>query len=176
MRYADGPHTRCEILIDTPLSRVWELVVDIELAARLSDELCRVEWLDGTTGPVLGARFLGYNRNQWLGDWRTLSQVVEVEPDRTFAWVVMDVDGRFGPATEDPASASAAWRFDLEPEADGVRLRESVRIGPGRSGLNLAIEHFGDEEKQVVGRLDMLRESMRRTLAGIKALAEADHR
>ncbi|MGW0436839.1 SRPBCC family protein [Micromonospora sp. NPDC003197] len=174
MRYADGPHTQSEILIAAPLPRVWELVVDIELPARLSDELHRVEWLDGAAEPTLGARFLGYNRNRWFGEWRMLSQVVELEPCRVFAWAAMDVDGRFGPATDDLASGSATWRFDLEPEAEGVRLRESVRIGPGRSGLSLAIERFGDEEKQVSGRLDMLRESMQRTLAGIKALAEAD--
>ncbi|GAB2957995.1 SRPBCC family protein [Micromonospora polyrhachis] len=174
MRYVDRPRTQCEILVGAPLPQVWELVVDIELPARLSDELHRVEWIDGTAEATLGARFLGYNQNRWFGEWRMLSQVVELEPNRVFAWAVMDVDGRFGPATEDPTSASATWRFDLEPETDGVRLRESVRVGPGRSGLNLAIERFGDEEKQVTGRLDMLRESMQRTLAGIKALAETD--
>jgi len=69
------------------------------------------------------------------------------------------------------------WRFELEPEGTGTRLREFARIGPGRSGINLAIDRTPEREEQIVGfRLAELRSNMEATLYGIKALAEEGDR
>ena len=174
MRYADGPHTQCEVHVEATTSRVWPLVTDINLPVRMSNELLGVEWLDGAAEAAMGARFLGYNRHEALGDWRTLSQVTEFDERTTFGWTVMDIDGRFGPPTQDPASPSAVWRFDLLPQTNGLLLRQYVRIGPGRSGLSLVIDRLGDEEKWVANRLAVLQASMQRTIGDIKALAEAE--
>ncbi|MER6123222.1 hypothetical protein ABT173_11185 [Streptomyces sp. NPDC001795] len=67
----------------------------------------------------------------------------------------------------------ATWRFELEPERTGTRLRQVAQIGPGRSGLSLVIERMPErEEKIVANRLAELRTNMEATLHGIKALAE----
>ncbi|WP_030239650.1 SRPBCC family protein [Streptomyces sp. NRRL S-350] len=211
MRYADGPGTTCEVFVRAPMERVWELVTDISLPARLSPELHRVAWLDGADGPAPGARFEGHNRRADLPDWRTVSEVTEVttvtavtavtdlaeaaevtelsgsvdaaDPavlsgpagHRAFAWAVMDVDGRYGDPVSDPAGALARWRFDLTPEDGGIRLRQSVVIGPGRSGVNLAIDAKPAYEERIVEfRLGELRTGMTATLDGIKSLAEQD--
>ncbi|GAA2739422.1 MULTISPECIES: SRPBCC family protein [Kitasatospora] len=173
MRYSDGPVVQCEIRVEAPVERVWELVADIGLPARLSPELQRVEWVGGADRPALGARFEGYNRHPVGGEWRTLSQVVELEAGRVLGWAVMDVDGLFGEATEDPAHRLAAWRFEVEPEDGGTRLRQSVQIGPGRSGVSPWIDRMPEREEQVVAtRLKELRAGIEATLGGIKALAE----
>lgn len=173
MRYADGPTARCDIHVDAPPSRVWALVTDIALPARLSPELQQVEWLNGATGPAVGASFVGHNRHRVLGDWRTISHVAELDDERLFGWVVVDPDGRFGAAAPDPAEPLATWRFGLEPEAGGTRLWQSVRLGPARSGLSLAIDRMQDREEALVAhRLDELRTGIQTTLAGIKSLAE----
>ena len=38
-RYADGPTVEVETWIDSQPERVWELVTDMQLIARISDEL-----------------------------------------------------------------------------------------------------------------------------------------
>ncbi|MER5638972.1 SRPBCC family protein [Kitasatospora sp. NPDC002227] len=173
MRFTDGPSTHCDTLINASAERVWQLVTDIELPIRLSPELHRVTWLDGAEGPALGARFEGHNRSELLGDWRTVSHVVELAELSAFAWAVTDEDGRYGAPTQDPAAALATWRFDLAPEADGVRLRQSVRIGPGNSGVTTAIERWPDKEEYILDfRLNDLRTAMAANLADIKSRAE----
>ncbi|MER5907567.1 SRPBCC family protein [Streptomyces mirabilis] len=59
MRYAEGPGVCCDVYIEADPSRVWGLVTDIGLPARLSPELQRVEWLDGAEGPCGGGVFRG---------------------------------------------------------------------------------------------------------------------
>ena len=175
MRYLDAPSVTCEVYVEAGPLRVWDLVSDIHLAARLSPELQRVEWLDGVDRPRVGARFLGHNRHPRLGEWRTASHVTEFEHSCTFGWVVTDVDGVFaGP--EGGASLTfpaATWLFELTPESTGTRLRHSVRIGPGRSGLSLIIDQAPEHEEQVVAfRLGELRNNIELALLSVKSLAE----
>ncbi|MBN6041923.1 SRPBCC family protein [Amycolatopsis sp. 195334CR] len=161
--------TSCDLVIDAEPHRVWRQVADITAPARFSPELQRVRWLDATT-PAPGARFEGYNENKVLGTWRTIATIVECDEPRAFAWTVADPDGRFGEVTGDPM---ATWRFDLEDTGNGVRLIHSVRIGPARSGLSLAIDRFPDQADAFLRhRLADLRTGMLETLRGIKTLAE----
>lgn len=174
MRYADRPGVECDVRIEADPSRVWELVTDIELPVRFSPELQDVRWLDGASQPEIGARFEGHNHNSGLGDWRTVSHVVELEVPRAFGWAVVDQDGRFGATTADPRNPLATWRFELTPADGGVRLRLGVHIGPARSGLNLLIDRMPEKEEAVVAhRLASLRTAIEGTLAGIKNLAES---
>nr|WTA64368.1 SRPBCC family protein [Micromonospora sp. NBC_00855] len=175
MRYADGPGLTCEVYVEASPSRVWDLVCDIHLPPRLSPELQRVEWLDGVDGPRVGARFLGFNRHPRLGEWRTASHVTEFERPLTFGWLVTDVDGVFaGPGGgAGLTSPAATWLFELTPESSGTRLRHSVRIGPGRSGLSLIIDQSPENEERIVAfRLGELRNNIELVLHGIKSLAE----
>ncbi|SBT39177.1 SRPBCC family protein [Micromonospora auratinigra] len=173
MRYGDGPVVECDVHVGAAPGRVWELVSDIEVPARFSPELRRVRWLDDPPAP--GARFEGHNRNALLGEWRTVSYVTELAAPRTFAWAVVDPDGRYGGPAADPHTPLASWRFDLTPEDGGTRLRLGARLGPARSGLSLAIDRMPDREEALVRhRLADLRTGIRATLEGIKALAEQD--
>ncbi|KAA9150946.1 SRPBCC family protein [Amycolatopsis acidicola] len=162
-RYADGPTVEVSTWIGAPAERVWELVSDIALMPSVSPELRAVEWLDGAAGPGVGARFRGHNEHDAMGKWSTTSQVVEYEPGRVFAWAV-----------EDPDNPSAQWRFRLEPGDGGTKLSQWMRMGPGRSGLSLAIDAMPDKEQKIVFvRLRELERSMTATLAGIKRRAES---
>lgn len=111
-----------------------------------------------------------------VGAWRTVSYVVELEEHRTFGWEVVDPDGRFGDSVPDPTKPLATWRFELEHERTGTRLRQFVRMGPGRSGVSPAIESTPEREEKIVAfRLAELLTNMRATLRGIKALCEEAH-
>ncbi|MEU3821739.1 MULTISPECIES: SRPBCC family protein [unclassified Streptomyces] len=174
MRYADGPAVTTETSISAPLPRVWELVTDIGLPARLSPELQSAVWLDGATVPAPGARFEGRNSHPLLGTWRTHSHVRELVEHRSFAWVVTDPDGRFGDDAPDPDRPLATWRFDLSPAPGGATLlRHTVRLGPARSGVSLAIDRAPEREEAIVAiRLEELRANMTATLEGVRSLAE----
>ena len=173
MRYAEGPRVSCDVHVEAAPSRVWQLVTDIALPSRLSPEVQRAEWLDGAQGPTVGARFVGYNRHPVVGEWRTVSHVVELVEERVFGWAVVDPDGRFGDPTPTPARPLATWRFELVPEASGTRLRQSVRLGPGRSGISLAIDRDPAREEAIVAfRMGELRSNMEAMVRGVKALAE----
>ncbi|MET8446830.1 SRPBCC family protein [Streptomyces sp. NPDC005209] len=162
-RYADTPTVEVTTWIDAPPQRVWELVSDVTLMPGMSDELQSIAWLDGATGAALGARFVGRSKHQAFGEWATTSTVVECEPARVFAWAV-----------EDPDRPSALWRFRLEPKDDGTELSQWMRMGPGRSGLSMAIDAMPDKEQKIVFvRMREFEHNMTATLAHIKQLAEA---
>ena len=161
-RFADKPTVEVPIEIDAPPERVWAIVSDIEVMPGASRELQAVEWLDGRSGPGLGARFAGHNRHEAFGEWSTTSVIVEYDPPRVFAWAVGD-----------PEQPAAVWRFSLEPRDGGTLLREWVRVGPGRSGLSVAIEQMPDKEQKIVFvRLREFEANMAATLAAIKKRAE----
>jgi len=162
-RYADCPSTEAEILIDAPAGVVWDLVTDINLPARFSNEFQGAEWLDGATHAEVGARFCGTNQHPALGTWETVLTVVECEPNRSFVYVNGEVD-----------EPMALWRFRLEPAGDQVRLVQFARIGPARSGLSIAIDAMPDKEQRIIARrLHEFRTNMEANLAGVKELAEA---
>ncbi|MEU4269859.1 SRPBCC family protein [Streptomyces sp. NPDC026092] len=161
-RYADKPTVEVPIWIAAPPERVWELVSDIELMPRLSAELQSVEWLDGGTRPAPGARFVGRSRHEALGEWATTSHVVECEPPGVFAWAV-----------EDPEQPAAIWRFTLQPEDGGTLLRQWMQLGPGRSGLSVAIDSMPEKEQKIVFvRMREFEANIGATLTAIKKLAE----
>ncbi|MEV6304193.1 SRPBCC family protein [Actinoplanes sp. NPDC051861] len=154
-------------------ARVWELVTDISVPARFSPELYRTRWLSGHRSPAVGARFEGWNSHPAIGEWRTVAHVLWFDAPRLFGWVVLDEDNRFGGGPVDPERPGATWQFRVTEVDGGCRLSQSVRIGPGRSGLSLVIERAPDQEEQIVARrLAALRDGMTATLNGIKREAE----
>ncbi|HXZ69528.1 MAG TPA: SRPBCC family protein [Streptosporangiaceae bacterium] len=162
-RYADKPTVEVRTWINAPPARVWQLVSDVELMPAMSSELQSVQWLDGASGPALGAGFAGRSKHEALGEWATTSHVVEFEPERVFGWAV-----------EDPANPTALWRFRLEPKDGGTELSEWMQMGPGRSGLSLAIDRIPDKEQKIVFvRMREFEHNMTATLEQIKKLAEA---
>src|SRR5579864_3887125 len=161
--YADTPAVAAQVYIDAPPGRVWDLVSDIFLMPRLSPELQEVSWLDDATVPAVGCRFLGRNANQYRGTWETVSTVIECDPPRCFSWAVGD-----------PGHPMATWRFTLRPDGTGTVLEQWARMGPARSGLNLAIDAMPDKEQKIVFvRLREFESGFTRNLAAIKELAEA---
>jgi uncharacterized protein YndB with AHSA1/START domain len=163
LHYADGPSTEVSIVIDAPPERVWALISDLQLPARFSSEFQGADLLGGARAPAVGARFVGRNHHPAIGSWETTSTITAFDPPRQFAYDVESDDGR----------PSASWRFLLEAVESGTRLTQWMRMGPGRSGINPAIDAMPDKESKILHRrLGEHRVNMEATLAGIKALAE----
>ena len=163
MKYADCPTTGVEVTIDGPLDAAWSLVSDIELPTRFSTEVQSVDWLDGATTPVVGARFVGTNQHSAIGDWQAQCTITGFERARVFEWTVGEI--------EEP---SAIWRFSLDGSDGAVTLRQWFQMGPGRSGLSYAIDAMPDKEERIVERrMAEHRANMVANLDGVKQLIEA---
>jgi hypothetical protein len=92
----------------------YDLVSDLPGMGSLSPENVGGRWLGGATGPVVGARFRGRNRNG-LRRWSTTVQVVAAEPGREFAFDVSSY--RFIPVSR--------WRYTFLPTDAGCTVTES---------------------------------------------------
>lgn len=162
--YADTPTVSARTYIDAPPERLWRYVSDIHLMPELSSELQRVEWLDGAAGPGTGNRFRGCNAHPALGDWETVSTIVDCEEPRRFAWAVGD-----------PTHPMSVWRFTLHPQDAGTVLEQWAQLGPAPSGLSVAIEAMPDKEQKIVFvRLREFETGIRSNLAALKNLAERE--
>jgi len=99
-----------------------------------------------------------------MGDWEVVCHVVEYLEDRVFAWNSVD-----------PVEPAAQWRFELVPLAGATRLRFSMVLGPGPSGLTALIEAIPDKEAKIVAnRQAGQMANMRRCIEGIRDLVEKE--
>src|SRR4029077_7781549 len=90
--------------------RVWELVSDVTRIGRYSPETFEAEWIDGATGPAVGARFRGHVRRNGRGPvyWTKFTGVA-CGPGRMLAFHVGVGDKTVN-----------TWRYQLEPAGDGT--------------------------------------------------------
>jgi hypothetical protein len=137
--------------------RVWDLVSDITRVGEFSPETFEAQWLDGASGPALGARFRGHVRRNGRGPvYWTACTVTACDPGRAFAFAV----GGPGRTTVN------TWRYQLEPGAGGTDVTESFEL-PGTPLLRLYWMIAGFAR----GRTNL--DGMRVTLEKIKAVVEA---
>jgi Polyketide cyclase / dehydrase and lipid transport len=135
---------------------LWERVANIDRMGELSPENVGGTWLDGATGPAVGARFRGDNRNG-KKKWSTNGKVVECEPGHAFAFEV----------TAGPFKV-AHWSYRFEPTATGCRVTETWTDDRSRF-----IGFMGKIVSGVGDRASHNRESMVATLDRLAVLAEA---
>lgn len=93
-----------------PAERIWALVSDVTQIGKYSPETFEAEWLDGATGPAVGAKFRGHVKRNGKGPiyWTTCT-VLASDPGREFA---------FGVGANE-AKVLNVWRYRLEPSGDG---------------------------------------------------------
>ena len=163
-RHSDGAGTVVEVDVKAPAPVVWPYVVDISFGAQFSEEFTGARWAPSAAGPALGAKFVGSNTHPAIGEWDMTCFVNRYEEGREFGWV-----------TSDPDNPGARWRFELSSIAGATRLRHSLVIGPGPSGVTAAIERMPDKEPRILARrIDEHRANMQKVVDGIKAAAERD--
>jgi nitroreductase/uncharacterized protein YndB with AHSA1/START domain len=156
------PGVTVEVDIAASPERVWDLVSDINISARFSNEFQGAEWVD-SDGPREGASFIGHNKRTDVNrEWDTTSWVVACDPPLVFAWNVNDRD-----------EPSAQWRFELEKIPGGTRLRQRLVIGPSLSATGHAMKDNPDQAEQILAsRQEQHRGNMALNLNGIKETAE----
>ena len=66
--------------------KVYGIVADVTRTPEISPEILDCKWLDGATGPAVGARFKARNKVPNRPAWHNKPVVTAVEPGRRFAW------------------------------------------------------------------------------------------
>lgn len=148
-------HVAVEEHIAAQPEMLYAMVSDVTRMGSWSPETTSCRWIGGATGPAVGARFLGNNRERWRR-WRTTCTVVAAQPGRRFAFRVT-----MGPL------AVAEWAYEFQPDGDGCRVVESWR--DLRAGW---MRKVSPVVMGVADRLSHNREGMMTTLARLRSAAE----
>jgi uncharacterized protein YndB with AHSA1/START domain len=155
-----GTTGQARVRVSAPPEKLYDLITDVRRMGEWSPETVRCEWLGAATGPAVGARFKGSNKNKFMR-WTTKPEVVVAEPGREFAFVVPAVFG---------SKDLTKWTYRFEEATDGgTDLTESFEI---MNDLPWYI-NFGD--RHILGIEDRkadLEANMAKTLGRIKAVAE----
>lgn len=141
--------------IAAPASTVYDLVSDVTAMGRWSPETTSCQWLDGVTGPRVGARFRGENRHGLLR-WSTTCTVTAADPGRRFAFDV----------TSGPLAISQ-WCYDFADEGGGCVVTESWT-----DRRVVALRLAAVPVMRVRDRAAHNRRTMQATLAALRAAAE----
>lgn len=106
-------------VIDAPAEQLYDMIADLSRMGEWSPECAAVEWIDGATGPAVGARFVGHNCTgpRGLIKWSRRGTVRAAERGREFAF-----------ATEEGGREGTIWRYRLEPVDGGTRVTESYTV------------------------------------------------
>lgn len=166
MRFADNPTTEASLRIAADAEKIWTSCTDPGLPVATSDELQEARWDPDGPPPGPGARILGRNR-RGSREWHTVSTVVLWEPPHRWSYEVRSS------LSETPLSQ---WWYTIDDHDDGTAtVIQRVRLGPGPSGLTMAIERNPTAEEEIVdGRLAHLAASMLANLHTLAATIGAD--
>lgn len=138
-----------------PAEKIWDLIADVRNTGKFSPETFEAEWLDGATGPALGARFRGHVRRNEIGPvYWTTCRVTACEPGREFGFAVLAGD-----------RVVNNWHYRLEPTASGTDVTESFRLE--QNPVLVVYSLFGGQLRRRRNLRDM-----RKTLERIKAVVE----
>src|SRR5262245_37219471 len=78
-------HDSVSVHIDASPEAVYAIVSDVTRTPEFSPEIVSCTWLDGATGPAVGARFKAINKVPNRPSWPNKPVVTVVEPGRAFA-------------------------------------------------------------------------------------------
>jgi hypothetical protein len=140
---------------------VYALVADVTRTPEWSPEVVGCTWLDGATGPAVGARFAARNRRRWF-TWTNRPVVEVADPPREFAFT-----------RTEPGGGSIRWHHRLRPDGDGTTVAHGYEVlAPVPRGLHVVLRlAFGVRDLD-----DDLHANMVGSLARLAAVAEAGYR
>lgn len=144
-------HVTVSKVIAASPEAIYDLIADITKMPKYSPENTSGEWINGATGPVVGAQFKGANK---LGKatWSTKPTVTVADRGREFAFKV-------------PGASGPLWTYRFEATADGTLVTESVEQAK-RSPLPIRLIQ---KLNGVSDRSAVLREGMVTTLDRVAA-------
>ena len=144
--------------MEAPPEVVYALVADVTRMPEFSPEILSCVWLDGATGPAVGARFAARNKVPNRPPWTNKPVITVVEPGRAFAF-----------ARTEKFAGTVEWTYRFAPEGAGTRVTESYEMTEPmtRIGWFIIGVLFARKDR----RAD-LHAGMQQTLERMRAVAE----
>jgi hypothetical protein len=103
--------------IDASPAALYEIVADVTRTPELAPEIVSCTWLDGATGPQVGARFKAVNRAGRGPNWSNEPIVTIADAGREFAF-----------ARTERFAGTVQWRYTFTPDGTGCRVVESYVV------------------------------------------------
>jgi hypothetical protein len=151
-------HDSVSLHIDAPADAIYQLVADVTRTPEFSPEILSCKWLDGATGPVVGARFAARNKVPHRPSWVNKPVVTVVEPGKAF-----------GVSRTEKFAGTVVWDYKFEPDGSGTMVTESYTVTRPLSAFGWFI--IGVVFNRPDRRTD-LRNGMEETLQRLRAVAE----
>lgn len=103
--------------IEATPEAVYDLIADVTRTPERTPDVVRCEWLDGATGPAVGARFRSTNHAGRGPDWRNKPVVTVADRGQEFSFT-----------RTEPFAGTILWRHRFVPEGTGTRMYESYEV------------------------------------------------
>lgn len=116
MQTITNPTAESSIVIDAPAAELWATVADVTRIPEWSPVCHRVEWIDGASEAVVGARFRGHNRLNGAR-WARDCVITEAEPGQVLAF-----------STLFKGQESTRWRYRFDPDGSSTTVREAYQV------------------------------------------------
>jgi uncharacterized protein YndB with AHSA1/START domain len=143
MEFSD-PIATGQVTINASPAEVFRFISDPPAMARFANEFYRARWLGGATGPAVGVRFRGSNRNG-RRRWYTNCTITELEPGRRFAYQV-------SAPLRVPISR---WVYELEPAGAGCVVTERSYLRVPVWFFPFAILITGEPDRPAVNKANI---------------------
>lgn len=148
-------HDSVSVEINQAPEVVFAAISDVTRIGEWSPECIAARWVNGATGPAVGAKFEGDNRLAVAGitlkKWTTTSEVTALVPNEVF---------------EFKAEGYTTWRYQLEATVTGTKVTESYDYAAMSGAQQFMYE-------TVLRRPTSMVKGMRRTLDQIKQSVES---
>ena len=111
-------HDSVTVHMNATPDQVWDLVSDVTRIGSYSPETFEAEWLEGASGPAVGAKFRGHVKRNGKGPIYWTNCVVSAcVPGSEFAFEVIT-----------GGKALNTWSYRIEPADGGSDVTESFRL------------------------------------------------
>ena len=151
-------HDSVSLHIAAAPEAIYQLVADVTRTPEFSPEIIECRWLDGATGPAVGARFKARNKMPNRPAFANKPVVTVIESGKTFAF-----------ARTEPFGGTVEWRYDLTPDGNGTLVTESYTVTKpvSRFGWFIIGTLFARKNRQAD-----LHDGMTKTLDRLRQVAE----
>jgi ligand-binding SRPBCC domain-containing protein len=106
-----------ERFIQASPEALYAFVSDVTRTPERTPDIVRCEWLDGATGPAVGARFKSINKQGRGPNWSNKPVVTVADPGREFSFT-----------RTEPFAGTILWRHQFVAEGTGTRMIESYEV------------------------------------------------
>lgn len=110
-------HDTVERHIEASPEVLYDVIADVTRTSELSPEVVACEWLDGATGPAVGARFRATNHAGRGPDWHNTPVITVADRGREFAF-----------SRTEKGAGTIVWRYSFTPDGTGTRVTESYQV------------------------------------------------